>query len=219
MKKITFILLLILLLFIAHSPFVLAAQTPWWRSATREGQLKNSRSMVAKMTGSVTAVGTASITVNSTTVNVNSLTKIIRRFGAASTLAEISVGDQVRVMGTWTDTSKTAINARIIRDWSIQKRKGAFIGTIQTMTPTGFTLQTLNRGVQTVTVSALTKYVNRKEQIINFSNLAAGHKIRVKGLWDSKLNTVTEVSQVKDYSLPMPTGKTATPSTTLRPNL
>ncbi|MBI3558983.1 hypothetical protein HY085_01175 [Candidatus Gottesmanbacteria bacterium] len=209
MKKITFILSLILILFIAHSSFVMAAQTPWWRSAspsamaTKEGQL----------TGSVTTVGTASITVNSTVVNVNSLTKIIRRFSGTSTLAEISVGDQVGVMGTWTDTSKTAVNARMVRDWSIQKRKGAFVGTIQTMMPTGFTFQSLNRGVQTVTVSALTKYTNRKEQAINFTDLATGQKVRVKGLWDNKLNTITEVFQIKDYSLP------ASSSANLRPNL
>jgi len=30
-----------------------------------------------------------------------------------------------------------------------------------------------------------------------------GHKVMVKGLWDNKLNTVTEVTFVRDYSLPV----------------
>lgn len=193
MKKITFILLLILLLFIAHSPFVLAAQMPWWRSATpsavgtTSGKLK-----VGNLTGTVSAVSTNTLTVDGKVVTVSSLTKFIRRFGGSSSLAEVSVGDKVSVIG----------NAKVIRNWSVQKRKGAFVGTIQAMTATGFTLQSLNRGVQVVTINALTRYVDRKEQVINFSNLAVGHKIRVKGLWDNKLNIITEVSQVKDYSRP-----------------
>lgn len=208
MKKITAILSFVLVLFISHSSLVWAEQMPWWRSATpsatatKEGQLKN-RIKVENLTGTVSAVGSNTLTIDGKVVTVSNLTKFIRRFGGSSTFSEISVGDKVSVVG----------NAKIIRDWSIQKRKGAFVGTIQVMTGTGFTLQSLNRGVQTVTVSALTKYLDRKEQTINFSNLVAGQKIRVKGLWDSKLNTVTEVSQIKDYSLP------ASSSAKLRPNL
>lgn len=194
MKKITFILLLILLLFIAHSPLVSAVEP---RTATKELiKTKN-------LTGTVGAVSANTLTVDGKVITVSSLTKFVRRFGGSSSLAEVSVGDKVSVVG----------NAKVIRNWSVQKRKGAFVGTIQAMTATGFTLQSLNRGLQTVTVSALTKYVDRKEQVINFSNLAAGQKIRAKGLWDSKLNTITEVSQIKDYSLP------ASSSANLRPNL
>lgn len=183
MKKITFILLLILLLFIAHSPLVSAVEP---RTATKELiKTKN-------LTGTVSAVSANTLTVDGKVITVSSLTKFVRRFGGSSSLAEVSVGDKISVVG----------NAKVIRNWSVQKRKGAFVGTIQAMTATGFTLQSLNRGLQTVTVSALTKYVDRKEQVINFSNLAAGQKIRVKGLWDSKLNTITEVSQIKDYSRP-----------------
>jgi len=30
-----------------------------------------------------------------------------------------------------------------------------------------------------------------------------GHRIRVKGLWNNKNSTVTEVSHVKDFDLPV----------------
>ncbi len=192
MKRLSLTFLVLVLSLTLAPSFVLAHNS---RVSTRDligtagGKLK-----MGNLTGTVSAVSANTLTVDGKIVTVSGLTKFIRRFGGISTLSEISVGDKVSVVGV--------PNAKIIRDWSIQKRKGAFVGTIQTMTPTGFALQSLNRGVQTVTVSALTKYTDRKEQTINFTDLAAGHKIRVKGLWDSKLNTVTEVSQVKDYSRP-----------------
>lgn len=59
------------------------------------------------------------------------------------------------------------------------------------------------RGDQTVTVSASTKFVNRKEDAITQEDVAVGHKVRVKGLWDKDANTVTEVTHVKDFNLPL----------------
>ena len=201
MKKLGLIFL-VLVLSLTLAPSFVSAQNS--RVSTRDLiGTAGAKLKMGNLTGTVSAVSANTLTVDGKIVTVSALTKFIRRFGGSSSLAEISVGDKVSVVG----------NGKMVRDWSIQKRKGAFVGTIQAMTPTGFTLQSLNRGVQTVTVSALTKYTNRKEQTINFADLVAGQKVRVKGLWDSKLNTITEVSQVRDYSLP------ASSSAKLRPNL
>ncbi len=158
--------------------------------------------LVARFTGSLASVGTNSLTINGVTVNISTTTVLLRRFGAKATLAEMSPGDQVMVTGLYTDANKTAVSAKVVRDLSIQKRRGTFVGTVQTLTTTGFTLQTLNRGIQTVTVAATTKYFDRQEKAITLANVLVGHRISVFGLWDNKLNTVSEVVRVKDYSLP-----------------
>ncbi len=135
------------------------------------------------------------------TVNVDDKTQLRRRFWGKATLAEMSVGDTVNVIGLWTDDTKTTIQAKLIRDASIEKRFGVFIGTVLSLSSSGWTMQT-GRGVETVTVSSATKFVNRKGETLFQADVKVGHKVRAKGLWDNKLNTVTEVSGVKDYSLP-----------------
>lgn len=135
------------------------------------------------------------------TVNVDANTQLRRRFWGKATLDEFQVGDTLNVIGLWADDAHTTINAKLIRDASIQKRFGVFLGTVATLTADGWTMTT-KRGTETVTVSATTKFTNRKEQPITKADVVIGHKVRVRGLWDSKANTITEVTNVKDYSLP-----------------
>lgn len=159
-------------------------------------------------TGTVTAKslsipGTLTVTKDGKTytVNVDANTQLHRRFWGKATWDEISVGDMVNVIGQWTDDAHTAINAKLVRDTSVQKRFGVFIGTVTANGGSSLTIDT-KRGTETVTIDASTKIVNRKEEMIGKSDIKIGNKVRVRGLWDSKLNTITEVSKVKDYSLP-----------------
>lgn len=136
-------------------------------------------------------------------VNTDSSTIFRRHFWGKSSISEISINDQVNVWGKWTDDAKTTIQAKMIRDLSIMKRFGAFVGTISNLNGSTFTLNTVNRGAQSVTLIGSTKCVNRKEQTISCStDLQNGHRVRVKGMWDAKNKVITEVTQVKDYSLP-----------------
>lgn len=157
----------------------------------------------------VTAVGPGSLTVSkdgqSYTVNVTDATKIVRHYWGKSTLSEISVKDNVNVYGTWTEPSKTAINARLIRDLSIMKKHGVFFGTIISKDSASFVLQSVKRGNQAVSTGPNTKFTNRKQQAISYSDIQVGNKVRVTGMWDKNLNTVTEVTWVKDFSLPAKT--------------
>lgn len=148
------------------------------------------------------------------TVNTDSKTQFRRHFWGKSSFAEINTSDHVNVYGSWVDTGHTTILARLIRDTSIMKRRGTFFGNILTIVGNTFTMQTLGRGIVTVTVDKSTKLVNRREQPITFADLKVGQRIRVKGLWDKTLKTITEVTQVKDFSLP-PQVK---PSITLTPH-
>jgi hypothetical protein len=172
------------------------------REKIRNQVASPSPALVAKLSGPISAIGTSSLTVNNLAVNISSATILVRKFGGKSALSEFSVGDEVHVLGKWTDENKTAIDAKIVRNLSVQKRHGVFLGNVSAVFANGFTLTTVSRGAQTANVSATTKYVDRKNQTLTLSNIAVGHKVMIKGLWDSKLNTVSQITIVRDYSLP-----------------
>lgn len=135
-------------------------------------------------------------------VQTDAKTQLRRRFWGKSTLDEMQVGDSVNIHGKWTDDSQTVVQAVLIRDLSVQKRFGTFFGTVTSVTPTGWVIDTIRRGSQTVTVSSSTKFVNRSGATISQSDILAGQKIRVKGLWNNKTNIISEVTHIKDFSLP-----------------
>lgn len=119
-------------------------------------------------------------------------------------MIEFTEGDILSVRGKWLDEEKTTLEARVIRNLSIQKRKGTFWGTIKKIEADGktFTLTSANRGDQTVVTDASTKFIDRSAKPITSADLKEGHRVRVSGLWDNKLNKITEVSRIKDWSLP-----------------
>ncbi len=181
------------------------------------------KSKRATLIGTITSLSTSQVTLavtkgemtgKSVVVNITSETKILRRFEGKSTLAEFSINDEINVLGKWTDDIKTALDAKVIRNLSIQKRHGSFIGTIGSLGTNSFVINSVERGPQTVTISSSTRLVDRREQSIVFSDLVEGNRIRVKGLWDKKNNTITEVRQVKNFSLPI---KPNEPSPTATP--
>ena len=159
----------------------------------------------ATISGTVTAVGVSSITVNSSGANVQvdvtNNTRFRRKFWGESKLSEISVGDSVQVVGKWTSDAKTGITAVLIRDTSIQKRFGTFFGTVKSLTSGGFVVSTIHRDDETVTIGSA-KLVNRKEVTISASDVLVGHRVRVKGMWNNANKTITEVKEIKDFSLP-----------------
>lgn len=171
----------------------------------KRGQLKNVE---------VTAVSDTSITVNNegTSVKVDILTNthFRRKFWGKSSLAEISIGNKVDIVGRWANEEKSEIKAVLIRNLSIQKRFGTFFGTINKITDTGFIMTTIQRGEETVTIDTA-KLINRTQQVITKEDLQIGHRVRVKGLWDSVNFTITEVTQIKDFSLPPFATPTPTP--------
>lgn len=171
----------------------------------RPGLFKKFFEKAAIGTGTVTVKSGTTLTVSKNgkniTVETDSKTQFRRRFWGKSSLAEISVGDTVNVIGQWKDDSHTTVLATLVRDLSIMKRNGVFFGIITSLNSNGWVMHT-KRGDETVTISSSTKLVNRKEVTITQSDIKVGDKVRVKGLWDKKLNTITEVTKVKDFSQP-----------------
>ncbi len=141
-------------------------------------------------------------------VNINDKTQLRRRFWGKAELEEFSVGDEVNVIGRYTNEEKTTIEAVLIRNLSIEKRWGVFFGQIVAKGSDSFVMETVNRGKQTVYVGKA-KLINRRGETINFNAIQEGHRVRVKGVWDKNLSKIIEVEEIKDFSLPpLPTKKT-----------
>jgi hypothetical protein len=191
--------------------------------ATRVGTVKkliNSRANInnAKVTnisGSVLTV--ADKDGKTITVNTDANSRLRRRFFGSSNISEISVNDLLNIFGKWTDDAHTIVQAQQIRDLSIQKRFGVFVGDVTAVSGNTITLKTINRGNQTVTVASSTKFIDRKEKTIAQTDVVVGHRIRVKGMWDSANNTITAVQQLKNFSLPVKIGVTPTPTVSVSP--
>ena len=166
--------------------------------------------------GTVAAISGSTLTVTKEgvpyMVNTDDKTNFRRRFGGKSTLSEILEGDTVNVLGKWQNEDKTQILATHVRDLSIQKRHATFFGTVKSKGDGALILTTLKRGDQTVTIdSSSTKLVNRKMEEIKMTDIQIGHRIRVKGIWDLTKKVVSEVTQIKDFRIPIQPSPTATP--------
>ncbi len=223
MKNLIKILLLILLFVLLVNPTGVLAQrgtVPPDKPTrpVRETIVQKFINRLARLTDAqITAINGTVITATENgktyTINTSDQTRFRRHFWGKSDLNEFSVGNQINVWGRWADDEKTIINARFIRNLSIQKRHGVFIGTVKSKTDTSFVLESINRGDQTVYFDANTKFVNRKQETITYSNVNQADRVRVKGLWDKSLNKITEVTQVKDFSQPpKPTGAVGEPT-------
>lgn len=173
--------------------------------ATRPGLVKRERAAIIQGTLSAKAGTTLTVTKdkNTYTVLTDAKTQLRRKFWGKVTLEEMQVGDLVNVHGRWADEAQTTIQAVLVRDMSIQKRFGVFFGTVTAVSSNGWVMETIKRENQTVTVSDNTRIVNRRGEKIAQSDVAVGHRVRVKGLWDSKANTITETTHVKDFTLPI----------------
>jgi len=174
------------------------------------------RTRTGLLKATVTAKATNSLTVkaedgNEYTVQVDNMTQWRRKFWGKSDLNETSVNDVLNIHGKWMNEERSQIQATLIRNLSIQKRNGVFFGTVKTLTSGGWVMTTVGRGNQTVTVSGGTRFIDRTGMGIGQSAILVGHRVRVMGLWDSKNNTITEVSQVKDFDLPAKSTPTPKP--------
>lgn len=164
------------------------------------------KGMKQVLTGEINAIATNSMTVihgdKSVTVYVGSDTKLVRKFGGTATLSEFAVGNKVQVAGNWTDESKSAISATTIRDVSIQKLRGMFVGKVLTKGDTSFTIEPLSRKTQTAMLSTAVKYSNRRKETITYANVQVGDQVKVSGVWDRSNNKIMEVTEVRDLSIP-----------------
>lgn len=204
--------LLILILFIWLVPSVMAvsAARPFLL-AQRQNTFQNLKQRVkalglrARITGTISSINGNNLTVSANNksyqVEITDKTALRRKFWGKANLSEFFPGDQVNVIGRFTDSSGTIINAVLVRDTSVQIRWGVFLGDVVSKTNDNFVIKITNHGNQTVYFDSNTKFVNSSEKAINYSDLQAGNRVRVKGTWNNKFNTIKSVSEVKDFSV------------------
>lgn len=172
--------------------------------------MKKNLKFEARVKGKITVIGSNNFSLNGEDgtfqINITDKTKILRKFGGKSSLSEYSVGDEVVVFGKFTDDTKLVIDAKAVKNNSIQKRFGAFFGKVTVKNSDNFVMETLERGTQTVYFGTA-KIVNRKETAISYSDIKVGDRVRVKGVWDKTLSKIAEVVQIKDFSLPVVVSK------------
>lgn len=218
MKKILFSVTFILLLnslyifpSFSQSPTVNLPNSREEKIKEVKEQIKEKRQEIKKkvakiINGEITGISGNTLTVKKDgttyTVNIDSNTKIRRRFWGKGELLEYSAGDKVNVWGIWTDEANKTIMAKLIRNLSIQKRYGLFFGTIKSTGAGSFVVQTIVRGDQTVYFDSNTKFIDRKGTVINSSDIKTGDRVRIRGLWDKTLGKITEVKEIKDFSIP-----------------
>lgn len=176
-----------------------------------EGLLDKVKNMVrknlrfnARIKGTIGSVGASSMTVTGDdgktyAVNITSETKLLRRFGGTSGLSEFSVGNEVSVIGKFTDESQTTIDAKLIRNLSIQKRWGVFFGEVTVKNSDNFVMKTIERGDQTVYFGSETKFLSHKKETISYTDLQIGNRVRVKGMWDRSSNKITEIEEIRVF--------------------
>lgn len=160
----------------------------------------------ARITGTIATIGENTMTVTGDgdktyTLNLTSETKLVRRFGGKSELSEFSVGNKVNVFGKYTDDTQTTIDVKLIRNVSIQKKWGVFFGKVTSKGDESLVIESSNRGTQTVFIEGA-ELKNRNEESIVYGDIEVEHRIRVKGMWDRSTNEITEVNEIKNFSIP-----------------
>ncbi len=169
-----------------------------------KNQIKEKLSSKTKVEGTIEEITSNSLQVkdsqgNSYQIKFSEGTKFVRRFGGVSNINEFKIGNKVVVFGQYTDEAKMIIEARLIRNLSIQKRWGVFFGEVVSKADLSFVIKTISRGELTVYISASTKLLSHDKKEINFSDLKIGDRVRVKGVWDKDLKEIREVDEIRVF--------------------
>jgi hypothetical protein len=143
------------------------------------------------------------------TIITSEKTKFVRKFGGKSDFSELKVDDNINVFGKFTNEDKDIVDAKLIRDLSIQKRWGVFFGEIASIGSGSFVMKTIQRGDLKVFYNNDTKLLNHKKEVIDKSNLIVGMRVRVKGVWDKTSNEVRETEEIRVF--PKAVSPTPTP--------
>lgn len=138
------------------------------------------------------------------TVRVSAKTLFRKRYWGVSDLKSIAVNDRVNVAGDFLDSKKTIMEALLIRDLSIMKRRGVVFGTVIKTSPGILYIEPKGYLPQRVALTKSTALVDKVDAPVLFSQIKQGDRIRVMGLWDRETNTITETTQIKDFVLPEP---------------
>lgn len=176
----------------------LAASGPAAVGSTLESHIGSDGSVLLRG-AKITAMSGATLTVTQTwgsyvatwTIVTDSATELLRRYDGASSISEFSVGDYVAVKGTLdTSVSVPTIKAKVVRDYSIQRKNASFSGTVFSVASSSFVLATASRGNITVNVDANT-VIKEGGASTTFAAIQVGKRITLaSGLFNNLTNTL-----------------------------
>lgn len=133
-------------------------------------------------------------------VTVSDKTKIFRRYEKGS-FDEIKVGHIINVIGKISVDDPADITATMLRDLSLTMRHSVISGIVDSTDDGKIILSSKKvKGISVDTTGA--KLTDRKNREINVTDIHAGDRVKVRGLWDSENQTLTEVMSIRDFSLP-----------------
>ncbi len=178
------------------------------------GNGKSSIEVVIKA-GKVTEIGTNLIKVSifgqTFSVKLADTTKIVRNFWGVSSIDEFSVGDIVNVWGYMDASDYSTINAKTVRDVSIQSKHGVFKGTVESTGIDSFVIKVEGKTNQTVLVGTGTEIVKPATGIVcamalnvpcpkevagTLADIKVGSVVVVRGVWNKTLSQIKAVSVV-----------------------
>ncbi len=123
-------------------------------------------------------------------INIANDAKVVRHYWGDSLLEEFSVGDVVNVHGYLSKSERFAVDAKTVRNISIQAAHGVFRGVIKSVASDSFILETEKRGNQTVMVGLRTKIVVGAK-LGNMADIKPGMKVLVRGIWNKDLSKIS----------------------------
>lgn len=163
-------------------------------------QTVNQMSLSIKNNGNAQLSGTIA-SISSSTINVNgwlgtwvvdaSSAKIVRKFGGVSSISELKSGDTVVVSGTVGQGNSLTIIAKTVRDMSLQAgniKVSSLISNLNTNNQS-FSLVYKKETLTVILASGAQIFVNNASA--SFNDLANGMRVKVSGVLDTSLNTLS----------------------------
>lgn len=128
-------------------------------------------------------------------------TKLRNKFGGEPTLNEIRSGHMLAIYGKWKDLTQSVLESLLLRDTSNESRYTVRAGSVIAFLENTWTLDSLHRDTQTINIQRSTKFIDRSGETIDKLDIKTGDYVRIYGLWNPDSNTMTDVKEVKYYSL------------------
>lgn len=144
------------------------------------------------------------------TVNTDSSTGFVRRFGGSSSISEISKDDIISFKGSLVSTTATAssptVDADIVKDWSIQKKNASFFGSVLSVDLGAKTFMLNAEGNRSLKVfvdpeTKITK-TGKGKATSTFEDIKTGLKVHAKGLWNNIQNTL-DAERIRIFVSPL----------------
>jgi hypothetical protein len=111
-------------------------------------------------------------------------------------------GDQLSIIGRYTDETRTTVQSHLVRDLSIEIRTGTFLGQVVSLGDNQLTINIPRYEGVTATISPDTAITNRIREPVSLTDIQAQDRIYVRGLFNSQDNSLTQVTEIRDLSRP-----------------